>query len=76
MNNDAPLTKGDLQTLLDHITRERRNTENYIDKQLTGIKSDVAVLKEDVAQLKDDVAMIASILGLKRNQIGKLTKTA
>ena len=67
MSNDpnAPLTKGDLQTILNHITRENRRNDNLINQ-----------LSEDVSQLKDDMSIIASILGLKRNQRGKLTKIA
>ena len=56
--------------LRDHISREARRTENYIDNQLskvngkidklqedmTQVKRDVRVLKADVAELKTDVA--------------------
>ena len=35
MNENAPMTRADLQTILDHVTQERRKTENYIDDQLS-----------------------------------------
>ena len=33
-DDDRTLTRADKQDILDHITRERRNGDNYVDKQL------------------------------------------
>ena len=68
MNENAPATKGDIQALRDHITSERRKTENYIDDQLSEIK-------RELKSVKDDVSMIASVFGFKRNSKGQLFRT-
>ena len=68
MNENAPMTRADLQTILDHVTQERRKTENYIDDQLSEIK-------RELKSVKDDVSMIASVFGFKRNSKGQLFRT-
>ena len=55
-----PLTKADLQTILDHVTKERRNVENYIDEKLS--------------QVNTDVESIAAYLGFERDSKGCLQK--
>ena len=72
--NDAPMTKGDMQTILDHITSERQKTENYIHEELekannrmdamqkgiSNLRKDVSILKSDVSILKSDVSILKS----------------
>lgn len=70
--NDAPMTKGDMQTILDHITSERQKTENYVHEELekvnnrmdamqkgiSNLRKDVSTLKSDVSILKSDVSIL------------------
>ena len=72
--NDTPVTKGDMQTILDHITSERQKIENYVHEELektnnrmdamqkgiSTLKSDVSTLKSDVSTLKSDVSTLKS----------------
>ncbi len=72
MMNDTPMTKGDMQTILDHITSERQKTENYVHEELekvnnrmdamqkgiSNLKKDVSTLKSDVSTLKSDVSIL------------------
>ncbi len=74
MMNDTPMTKGDMQTILDHITSERQKTENYVHEELekvnnrmdamqkgiSNLKKDVSTLKSDVSILKSDVSILKS----------------
>jgi chromosome segregation ATPase len=64
------MSRGDLQTILDHITSERRNVENYVNSEIKQVKSEikqvntkvdalqngVSTLKKDVSGLKEDVS--------------------
>ena len=70
--NDTPMTKGDMQTILDHITSERQKTESYVHEELekvnnkmnamqkgiSNLKKDVSTLKSDVSTLKSDVSIL------------------
>ena len=67
-DDDRTLTRADKQDILDHITRERRNGDNYVDEQLSEVK-------EDMKQLKEDVNTIASVFGFSRDrQTGQLKR--
>ena len=89
-DDDRTLTRADKQDILDHITRERRNGDNYVDKQLskvngkidklqedmTQVKRDVRVLKADVAELKTDVNTLAKVVDYERDTKGQLQKAS
>ena len=81
--NNTPMTKGDMQTILDHITSERQKTENYIHEELekannrmdvmqkgiSNLRKDVSTLKSDVSTLKSDVSTLKSdVSTLKEGQ--------
>ena len=78
MNNNDPITKGDLQTILDHITSERRNVENYVNSEIKqvntkvdALQKGVSTLKKDVSGLKEDVSVLKTdVSGLKEDVSG------
>lgn len=76
-HQDRPLTKGDLQTILDHVTTERKNLENYVNDRLDNVENRLDTLQDDVSQLKRDVNTIAKNTGHYRDmKTGQLRKTA
>ena len=82
--NDTPMTKGDMQTILDHITSERQKTENYVHEELekvnnrmdamqkgiSNLKSDVSTLKSDVSILKEGQARIDNNVTTIADELG------
>ena len=62
---DRPLTKGDLQTILDAIRNGNRDTDNKLDE-----------MQEDLNQVKQDVDTIAKNTAHTRDRKGQLRKTA
>ncbi len=70
--NDTPMTKGDMQTILDHITSERQKTENYVHEELEYVHEElkktnnrmdamqkgISNLRKDVSTLKSDVSTL------------------
>ena len=83
---DAPMTKGDMQTILDHITSERQKIENYVHEELektnnrmdamqkgiSNLKSDVSTLKSDVSTLKSDVSTLKSDVSTLKSDVSTL----
>ena len=88
MNQNALMTQGQFQTLLDMLRRNETKLDNLTD-DVNEVKRDVRTLKDDVSTLqddmshvkrelkhvKDDVSMIASVFGFKRNSKGQLFRT-
>ena len=84
--NDAPMTKGDMQTILDHITSERQKTENYVHEELekannrmdamqkgiSNLRKDVSTLKSDVSTLKSDVSTLKSDVSTLKSDVSTL----
>ena len=81
--NDTPITKGDMQTILDHITSERQKTENYVHEELEyvheklekannrmdAMQKGIGNLWKDVSTLKSDVSTLNSdVSTLKEGQ--------
>ena len=81
--NDTPITKGDMQTILDHITSERQKTENYVHEELEyvheklekannrmdAMQKGIGNLRKDVSTLKSDVSTLKSdVSTLKEGQ--------
>ena len=80
------MTNADVQTILDHITSERRKVENYINDELektntkvdalqrgvSGLKKDVSVLKEDVSVLKEDVSVLKEDVSVLKEDVSDL----
>ncbi len=56
VNNNDPITKGDLQALRDFIRQENRDLDNSIDRKIKGIEKDVANLGNKVDNLENRVA--------------------
>ena len=75
-DQDTPMTKGDLQTILSHITRERRNVENYVDERLGEVETRLENIENDLENIENDVNVIADVLKLERDEKGQLKKTA
>ena len=56
MSNNDPITKSDLQTILDHITSERQKVENYIGDALKKTNTKVDALQKGISGLKKDMS--------------------
>ena len=56
MRNNDPITKSDLQTILDHVTSERQKVENYIGDALEKTNTKVDALQKGVSGLKKDMS--------------------
>ena len=88
MRNDDPITKGGIQTILDHITLERRNVENYVNSEIKQVKSEikqvntkvdalqngVSTLKKDVSVLKEDVSVLKEDVSVLKEDVSVLKK--
>ena len=57
-NQNEPLTKADLQTILDHITVSTRRVENYVNGELKHTNNKVAALQAGVSNLKRDMTQV------------------
>ena len=66
-DDDRTLTRADKQDILDHITQERRNAENYIDDTLVEMDSKLDAIQKDVDT-------IASVFGFARDKETKQLK--
>ena len=53
MNNNDPITKGDLQSLRDFIRQENRRLDNSIDKKIEDVKKDVTNLENRFDNLEN-----------------------
>ena len=47
----APLTKSDMQTILDHITSERQKTENYVREELKKVNNRMDAIADELGVL-------------------------
>lgn len=57
-NRNEPLTKADLQTILDHITVSTQKVENYVNDELTNTNNKVEALQTGVSNLKKDMTQV------------------
>ena len=57
-NRNEPLTKADLQTILDHITVSTQKVENYVNDELTKTNNKVEALQTGVSNLKRDMTQV------------------
>ena len=73
MSNNDPITKSDLQTILDHITSERQKVENYIDDELEKTNTKVDALQKGVSGLKKDMSNIENKVDNIENKVDNLT---
>ena len=73
MRDNDPMTRGDLQTLLDHITSERRSVENYVDNKIEQVNTKVDALQKDVSTLKTDVSTLKTDMKRVENKVDVLT---
>ena len=55
---NQPITKADLQTILNHITSERYKVENYVHDEIEKVNNRVDVLRSDVNELKTDMKQV------------------
>ena len=58
MNNNDPITKADIQTILDHITSERRNLENSIKNAFKQVKSEIKQVNTKVDAPHNSVSTV------------------
>ena len=56
------MRNADVQTILDHITSERRKVENYIHDELTKTNTKLDALQKDLSGIREDVANTERIL--------------
>ena len=62
MNNNDPITKADVQTILDHITSERRNLENSIKNAFKQVHTKLDALHNSVpTEIKDESGLKAEM---------------
>ena len=73
MRDNDPITRGDLQTLFDHITSERRSVENYVDNKIEQVNTKVDALQKDVSTLKTDVSTLKTDMKRVENKVDVLT---
>ena len=80
---DTPMTKGDLQTILDHITDETKSVENYVHEELikvndkmdalqkgvSNLRTGMTQVKKDVSELKTDVNQLKSDMKQVKNDV-------
>lgn len=61
-DKNTPMTKdaADVQTILDHITSERRKVENYVHEELENVNNKVDALQKGVSNLKRDMTQVKS----------------
>ena len=52
--SQAPLTKEDLQTILDHVTKERRNVENFIAEKLNEVNERLENIEDRLGRILFD----------------------
>ena len=57
-NENPSMTQGDVQTILDHITSERRNVENYVNEELQKVHTKMDALQNGVSNLKTDMTEV------------------
>ena len=72
MRDNDPITRGDLQTLFDHITSERRNVENYVDNKIEQVNTKVDALQKDVSTLKTDVSTLKTDVSTLKTDVSTL----
>ena len=49
--SQAPLTKEDLQTILDHVTKERLNVENFIAEKLNEVNERLENIEDRLGRI-------------------------
>ena len=71
-NENAPATKADIQSLIDHINNQSREVKTYVHEEIervdikvdalqngvSNLKRDMTTVKQDVSQLKTDVSQL------------------
>ena len=72
MSNNDPITKSDLQTILDHITSERQKVENYIDDELEKTNTKVDALQKGVSGLKKDMSNLENKVDNLENKVDNI----
>ena len=71
MNDNDPITTGDLQIMLEHIALERRNFQ--VNLEIKALQRDVSTLKKDVSTLEADVSTLEADMKRVDNKIDVLT---
>ena len=66
----TPMTKdaADVQKILDHITSERREVENYVHKEIENVHKRVDALQKGVSNLKRDMTEVKKRLESTENR--------
>ena len=73
MSNNDPITKGDVQTILDHVTSERQKVENYINEELEKTNTKVDAIQKGLSGLKKDVSNLENKVDSLENRVDNLT---
>ena len=55
---NAPMTHGEFQTMLDHITSERLKGQNYVHEEMEKVNNKVDALQTGVSNLKRDMTQV------------------
>ena len=57
-DKNAPMTHGEFQTMLDHITSERLEVQNYVHEEMEKVNNKVDALQTGVSNLKRDMTQV------------------
>ena len=60
-NGNEPLTRADLQTILDRITNERRKGDNHTNNLITEVRNEIAEVKCKIEALQKGVSNLQSV---------------
>ena len=74
--DDIPTLSGESQTILDHITAERRKVENYVNRKIGEVHRRLDTIEERLENVENDVNTIAKNTEHERDERGQLQKTA
>lgn len=59
--NDAPTLTADTQTILDHITQERKNADNHVNSLIAGLSSELKTQRCKLNALQKGVSNLQSV---------------
>ena len=61
-NENAPATKADIQSLIDHINNQSREVKTYVHEEIERVDIKVDALQKGVSNLKRDMTEVKSDL--------------
>ena len=85
-NENAPATKADIQSLIDHINNQSREVKTYVHEEIervdikvdalqngvSNLKRDMTTVKQDVSQLKTDMTEVKQDVSQLKTDVSQL----